>query len=73
MAVALTTSGYEAALPIPDDAWLDGGTPRRSYVLPWAVHSPQHADVVRRQGRLSRQFVDKVVRKLIEYVEYNET
>lgn len=36
MAVALSTSGHDAALPIREDDWVEGGTPKRSYVLPWA-------------------------------------
>lgn len=50
MAVALSTSGHDEAIPIPAEEWLDGGTPRQSYALPWAVHSPQTRFIEFRQG-----------------------
>lgn len=69
MAVALSTSGYDTAVPIRDDDWIEGGTPRRSYVLPWAVHSPQHRFVEFRQGRLAGSVIERVVDDLIEYID----
>lgn len=42
MTVALSTSGHDAALPIRDDDWVEGGTPKQSYVLPWA--STHHSE-----------------------------
>jgi mRNA-degrading endonuclease toxin of MazEF toxin-antitoxin module len=71
MTVALTTSGHDAALPVRDGDWVDGGTPERSYVLPWAVHSPQRDDIDRRQGRLEPSFVGRVVEELVSYIESN--
>lgn len=68
MSVALSTSGYEPALPIEAGDWLDGGLPRRSYALPWAVHSPRHRYVHRRIGRLTVGLVDRVVDALGSYV-----
>lgn len=68
MAVALSTSGHEAALPIDDDRWIEGGIPHQSYALPWAVHSPQRRYVEERVGRLEDGFVDRVVDELVGYV-----
>lgn len=69
VAVALSTSGDEAAVPIEDSHWIDGGTPHRSYVLPWSVHSPQDRFVEFRQGRLDDAIVDRSVAELFGYVE----
>lgn len=69
VAVALTTSGYDDTLTVPEEAWVEGGTPTRSHVVPWAVHSPDHADVERRQGRLDGTFVERVIDALLTYVE----
>ncbi len=69
IAVALSTSGHVDALPIPDDRWLDGGTPRRSYVLPWSLHSPQSRYVEFRQGRLDERFVSEVSRRSTSYID----
>lgn len=68
MAVALSTSGHESALPIDDDHWIEGGVPYESYVLPWAVHSPQRRYVDERIGRLDGEFVERVVDELVSYL-----
>jgi mRNA-degrading endonuclease toxin of MazEF toxin-antitoxin module len=68
MAVALSTSGYDAALAIPDKEWIDGGTPRQSYVLPWAVHSPQTRFIEFQQGRLTEAYIEQVVSELVSYI-----
>ncbi|EMA55340.1 MULTISPECIES: type II toxin-antitoxin system PemK/MazF family toxin [Halococcus] len=69
MAVALSTSGHDAALPIREDDWVEGGTPKRSYVLPWAIHSPRRADVTHRQGHLADAIVDRTAEELLTYIE----
>ena len=69
MTVALSTSGHEQARPIDPNDWIDGGLPRQSYALPWAVHSPRHRDVDRRLGRLATELADRVVESLGRYVE----
>ncbi|WP_154670824.1 hypothetical protein [Halalkaliarchaeum desulfuricum] len=42
---------------------------RRSYASPWALASPKHAALVRRQGRLEESFVQTVVDALETYLE----
>lgn len=69
VAVALSTSGHDGAIPVPDDEWVDGGVPRGSHALPWAVPSPQLAFVEHYQGQLTDQFVDSVVAELVSYVK----
>lgn len=68
MTVALTTSGYEAALRIRPEDWLEGGLPRESYALPLAVHSPRHRYIDRRLGMLEPAFVDRVATDLHSYI-----
>jgi mRNA-degrading endonuclease toxin of MazEF toxin-antitoxin module len=72
MAVALSTSGHDAAIPVREGDWEAGGTPRRSYVLPWAIHSPQRADVTHRQGRLADTIVGRTVEQLLSYIDPGE-
>jgi mRNA-degrading endonuclease toxin of MazEF toxin-antitoxin module len=69
MVVALSTSGHDAALLISDEAWREGKTPRRSYVLPWAVHSVRNERIEERLGVLEQSFVDSVVTELRQYIE----
>lgn len=43
--------------------------PRQSYASPWAIASPKHAAIVRRQGRLQEAFVRTVIGALQTYLE----
>jgi len=43
--------------------------PRESFASPWAMASPKHAAIVRRQGRLEESFVRTVVDMLDTYLE----
>jgi hypothetical protein len=43
--------------------------PRQSYASPWAVASPKHAAIVRRQGHLEEPFVQTVIGALETYLE----
>lgn len=45
--------------------------PRQSYASPWAVASPKHAALVRRQGRLEESLVQTVVNALETYLDTN--
>lgn len=69
IAIALSTSGHDQAIPIETPAWIEGGLPRRSYALPWAAHSPQRRDVDRHVGRLDLNVVREVVAGLEGYIE----
>lgn len=69
LTVTLTTTPHEAGIPIENSDWVEGGIPRRSYASPWAVASPKHAAIVRRQGRLDEPFVRTVVDALETYPE----
>jgi hypothetical protein len=44
--VAISTKEYEDSLPLTADVWEVGGVPRKSFVSPWAVHSPREEDLV---------------------------
>lgn len=68
MAVGLSTSGHDEAVPIDEADWEAGSVPHRSYVLPWAVHSPKERFVEERVGKLSDDLVERVVEQLVSYV-----
>lgn len=68
LAVAISTKQYEQSLQLQSDVWEIGGTPRESYVSPWAVHSPRHEDIVSWQGRVTEAFTDRVVSELAGYL-----
>ena len=69
MTVTLTTTPHEETVPIAEDDWVEGGMPRQSYASPWAVASPKHDAVVRRQGRLTESFVLSVIDEMQTYLE----
>ena len=69
MTVTLTTTPHDEGIPLDDADWVEGGMPRQSYASPWAVASPKHAAIVRRQGRLEESFVQTVVDALERYLE----
>ena len=68
VAVAISTKEYDDSLPLSEDIWEVGGVPRESFVSPWAVHSPRSEDLVAWQGRVTAEFVDRVVDSLETYL-----
>lgn len=68
IAVAVSTRKYGQSLPLHSDVWETGGVPRKSFVSPWAVHSPRIEDLVTWQGRVADDFVDRVVGELKTYL-----
>lgn len=67
--VTLTTTVHDEGVPTDVEDWIEGGMPRQRYASPWAVASPKHAALIRRQGRLEESFVRSVVDSLISYLE----
>ncbi|WP_420871417.1 hypothetical protein [Halomicrobium salinisoli] len=68
VAVAVSTKEYDDSLPLSEAVWEAGGVPRESFVSPWAVHSPRNEDFVAWQGRVTDEFVDRVVNSLMTYL-----
>ncbi|GGC71783.1 hypothetical protein [Haloferax sulfurifontis] len=68
IAVAISTKEYDGSLPLTGDLWEVGGVPRKSFVSPWAVHSPRNEDFVAWQGRVEDAFVDRVVEQVEGYL-----
>ena len=44
IAVAVTTSPDLESHPLHDHYWETGGTPKQSWVEPWAIYSPRRED-----------------------------
>ena len=68
LAVAISTKEYEDSVPLRSDLWDVGGVPRKSYVSPWAVHSPRIEDIVAWQGRVTNELVGAVVHEIETYL-----
>lgn len=69
IALTLTTRSWlDGLIEIPDDAWLRGGTPRSSRIVPWGVQSLGQRDIDYWQGRLAAALTDRAREALIEYL-----
>lgn len=68
--LSLTTKTWlDGLLEIPDDAWIRGGTPDTSRIVPWGVQSIARDDIDYWQGRIERSLVTEATELLVDYVE----
>lgn len=68
--IALTLSTktwYDERVPIDDDI-IDGGLPKDSSILPWAVTSVEATRIDRELGTLDETLVDNVVKQFGSYI-----
>lgn len=69
--IALTLSTktwYDERVPIDDDDLVDGGLPKSSSILPWAVASVEATRIDRELGVLAEEIVDEVTEQLGSYI-----
>lgn len=67
--LSLTTRSWiDGLIPIPESAWLRGGTPRQSRIAPWAVQSFSSDDIEFWQGRLEDHLVSDAIEVLVAEV-----
>ncbi|TKX72622.1 type II toxin-antitoxin system PemK/MazF family toxin [Halorubrum sp. GN11_10-6_MGM] len=59
-----TRSWMDGLIEIPADAWIRGGTPAESRIVPWGVQSIDRADVDFWQGRLRDEIVAEAAAEL---------
>lgn len=69
--LSLTTRTWmDGLIEIDAQEWVEGGTPRESRIVPWAVQSISSSDIDYWQGRLSEQRVTEAVELLVDYIEH---
>ena len=69
IALTLTTKTWmDGLIEIDADAWIHGGTPAESRVVPWAVQSISHADIDHWQGRVGDEIVTTAIDSLTDYL-----
>jgi hypothetical protein len=69
IALTLTTSSWlDGLVEIDPDEWLDGGTPRDSWVVPWGVQSIGRADIERWQGRVGDRVLYAAIDELVDHL-----
>ena len=55
--VGMTTQQHPEGIPVPDDAWTQGGSKKRAYISPWYVTTIKERDFDDQQGTLSQSIV----------------
>lgn len=65
--VAMTTQQHPDGIPVPDDAWIRGGSDKDAYISPWYTATMKHRDFDRQQGELEQQLVAEAVDDLHRY------
>lgn len=69
IALSLTTQTWmDGLIEIDAEAWLHGGTPDDSRLIPWAVQSIDHDDIDYWQGRVADDVVAAGTDALVEYL-----
>ena len=63
-----TKTWYDDRLPIADGDLPEGGLPKDSSILPWAIATVDHGDVDRKLGRVDESVVDEAVWALVGYL-----
>lgn len=58
----------DGLIEIPADAWVRGGTPDDSRIVPWGVKSIARDDIGYWQGRIERRLVTEAADSLVSYV-----
>lgn len=64
-----TQTWHDGFVRIPNDGWIDGGTPKSSSIVPWSVETIETDDIEFRQGSLESDLVERAVDILTGYVE----
>lgn len=70
IALTLTTKSWlDGLIDIPETAWVKGGTPAESRIVPWGVQSLAHDDIDHWQGQLAAPIVDQATEALIHELQ----
>ena len=69
IALAMTTQHHSGAIPVPDTAWIRGGSDRETFVSPWYTTTIKHRDFDRQQGELHQELLADAVEALHAYTE----
>ncbi|MFC7076093.1 type II toxin-antitoxin system PemK/MazF family toxin [Haloarcula halophila] len=67
IALAMTTQQHAGGIPVPDDAWIQGGAQTDSYISPWYTTTIKHRDLDNQQGTISLSLVTEAVDELHRY------
>lgn len=71
IAAVVTTTGRDNAIPLEEDAFMEGSLPRQSYVSPWNPVTLKDFQIDKHVATLAESIVDDVVAELNTYVGTN--
>ncbi|WP_233263413.1 ArsR family transcriptional regulator [Halorhabdus sp. CUG00001] len=63
----MRTQRHPDSIPVPDDAWIRGGSQKRAYISPWYVTTVKHRDLDDQQGALDESLVVAAIEALSQY------
>jgi len=67
LGLAMTTQQHSEGIPVPDGAWIRGGSKKDAYVSPWYVATLKHRDIDDQQGELRADIVSEAIERLHGY------
>lgn len=68
IAMSVTTKSRKQAVPITNDAWIQGSLDKMSFVSPWSVVTIQRKHVWSYIGTLRKEYVDRLIEEMNEMV-----
>jgi len=71
--VGMTTQQHSEGIPVPDEAWVRGGSRTDAYVSPWYVTTIKQRDLDNQQGDVARSLVADVIDALHDYTSLTDT
>lgn len=74
IALTLTTkTWYDETIPLSEGDFVDRTLPKKSFIVPWSISSPQREGIETYLGQLSAEVVDRAVEAAFEYVFETES
>lgn len=66
--VAMTTQDHADGIAVSDEAWVQGGSKKDTYVSPWYVTTIKQRDLDNQQGKLVDDLIADIVEALYDYI-----
>ena len=67
IALTLTTRSWiDGLVEIPETAWIRGGTPKQSRIVPWGIQSIAADDIDFWQGTIESRILDEAISALLD-------
>ncbi len=71
LVVLVTTTEREEAIPLPEEKFLEGKLPKKSFASPWTVTTLKTDLIQERLGKLRKESLEEITSRLNEYISTN--